>query len=314
MMAAARLAACIALLGATLSCRTTGSVRSPVPGSGSVRSSRGLRVVTLAAGEREVVVTLPDVLVAGDSVSGCIEVHSTNRSDTTPADAVDQPLEGWTIRVKDRTTAVTAAALAFTIPERAARVTLELRDADGRRVAEATAGDVVPTESGSREPVPLWCPSPGVFTLPGRFDGDLRNTKVRIGGKDVRVLAASSRALVIGVPHGLAGRNELVVVDAGTITRASLAVLGMSWDPRRLDVRQGDCFSVNLYVDGVAQLPSGLRPTIRLSTWLDGDAAEETDLTINPLVALDGKVSFAKVMTASRSGTFRTLAVLTPGS
>ena len=97
-------------------------------------------------------------------------------------------------------------------------------------------GDVRPTASAA--PLrPLQSFSNGEFrTAPfqfvgspieiiGSFNGDLRKTKVTVGGQEAEILAESESGLIFMAPSSTSGRQELMVTEGDTTARAAVVFL-----------------------------------------------------------------------------------------
>jgi hypothetical protein len=175
-----------------------------------VRNGFGLTVATFTLPEGTVTAYLPDDVAPGETFSGTLEGP-----------------EGFVLTLGEQR-ARTGARFAWAVPagEPRQRFTVTLLDPAGSERARASlrTGTPPPRDTAFRFPPLAQAGKP--LSIRGPLDGDLRTTRVEIGGALTTPVAESARRVIVHAPEGLLGPATVIVTKAGTQHRG--AVRGLS--------------------------------------------------------------------------------------
>jgi hypothetical protein len=110
------------------------------------------------------------------------------------------------------------------------------------------------------EEIPVLAQAGRPLELPGKYDGALSNTAVKVGGESARILAEGMDRLVVRNPRGVIGQSPIEIVEAGDIRKGVInsAAIALSADLRAL--RPGQSTDLNVRVSGLEGLPESAYP------------------------------------------------------
>jgi len=123
-----------------------------------------------------------------------------------------------------------------------------------RKKTEVVAG-IVPTQIGMRNG---WVPAADTVTagrglsFMGRFDGDPSNTRVLIGGEEVRIVAESTISVSIYTSAGTVGHLSVTIVEDGVEHLTSFRNLGLELSIDQAELRRGQRTTAHFRVTGLA--------------------------------------------------------------
>ena len=296
---------CIVLFAVLLA---PGVTHAETPGLRIV-DSRGLRFVEADLPKGTLTLALPGDIAAGDAVSGLLSIDAPDGADVTSA-SLHVGVQGFRAS-RARSTA------AFRVPAGATDVPMEVVGEDGAilasgrvPVAPAVAPTVAPSVA-AKEPraLPTRCPRHNLFVIEGRFDGDRRNTDVRIGDAWLTPWAESPRRIVLVGPEKLTGRHALDVGDDPWTAHGVVDVIGVEAEPRSKQAKAGEIVTITLRVSGVAALTPADAFIVDLETWIAGGAESTEALTITPSPPGDA-VTLTRTFAVPSDGLFNCLARL----
>jgi hypothetical protein len=199
---------------------------------GDIKRAPGVFVTTFKLPAGTILVTLPDDVTPGDTVSATLRVEPAGRARSSQRQQNEEALRGYTVAfgtapaqpaqtASEPTGAAAAAAgttLAIFVPPTATPpdryAPLVVRDEKGAEVGRADftlaaardaapAAPALPTNGKAGQPL----------VVPGRFDGNATNTRVLIGGSAATILAESPRKVVVQTPTAPTGKTEIEVRD-----------------------------------------------------------------------------------------------------
>lgn len=274
------------------------------------RSSRGFIVVTFPVTGQGLALLLPSDLAAGDVVSGIVTsergpVRADRRSSLDVVDLAD--FANHVVVVEGTSSRLGSGVVSFAIPRRATDVELRLNDPDGSLVARVRVPVAPRRPPGGDALLPRLVPTRGLFTIHGRFDGDLRNTDIRVGDVALRPWAESPRRVVLPGPPAGEGAASLEVRDGGWSAFGPASVVGVAVTPRRLAARRGQPVPVTLTVSGLAP---GEPAMVDVKDWTDGADPMTTSVVVYGTDATGGEARLTLPLGARADGMFRASARL----
>lgn len=165
-------------------------------------------------------VSLPDGMRTGDRISGAIRLDPAG-ADDIQRNANLALMRSWHLAIGDSAAPLSAGIIKFKLPDFfiGTVIPLILTDAQGA-VVGSHAIPIAAIPAGIELPPPL-CSAPpriqrGAFLqMFGKFDGDLTNTVVTIGGKVATILVESPRSCVVLAPPLSSGSVSILIHDDG---------------------------------------------------------------------------------------------------
>ncbi len=197
------------------------------PAQASVRSKvdNDLRRITFKTVAGELVLTLPDRIAPGDTISGTLTRTSSGGSDVERGRNA-ATLGGYSLELASLPpTRVDPyrEQIVFTLPGAApgsagsdtSAVPIVVRDPNaqeiGRTALPLAARGTSPTDT------PFILPPSGIegrtLTIRGRFDGDAATTRAAIADQDAVVVAESPRLAVVQTPRKALGRTQITLQE-----------------------------------------------------------------------------------------------------
>ena len=237
--------------------------------SSTTETNWGLHTTTFTTPEGKIKVNFPDDMAAGDTISGTViaepsgatlEERERNSDElngyVVEVEAEDKTVKEASVKTKLLTGVAIPAGLAGGV------TTLILKDNKGKIVAK-TQIPVQPKPPAIETPsVPtsddFQLPSVGQAGRPievsGPFDGDIDTTAVKIGGKEVEVLAESPRKVVVQSPRDVVGPTEIEVKEANVVAKGEMNNLKVSLSADRTTLHKGEVATLGVRVSGLKGL------------------------------------------------------------
>jgi len=214
---------------------------------GQVQSdfSNGLHTATIDTRYGQVIVKLPDDMVAGDTISGTVSVQPKGENEKEKTKNREE-LDKLVLALHDISFPVKQSSFVWHSPKpkanTPARYSLGLFDSRRRKEMATVAleariveispepriiGGEFPTAPPQKNPSPsswFWLPTTGQQAKPnqihGPFDGNSGTTLLTISGQEVKVLAESPRQCVFESPTTVTGPSQIVVKENTTEIKA----------------------------------------------------------------------------------------------
>ena len=237
--------------------------------SSTTETNWGLHTTTFTTPEGKIKVNFPDDMAAGDTISGTViaepsgatlEERERNSDElngyVVEVEAEDKTVKEASVKTKLLTGVAIPAGLAGGV------TTLILKDNKGKIVAK-TQIPVQPKPPAIETPsVPtsddFQLPSVGQAGRPievsGPFDGDIDTTAVKIGGREVDVLAESPRKVVVQSPRDVVGPTEIEVKEANVVAKGEMNNLKVSLSADRTTLHKGEVATLGVRVSGLKGL------------------------------------------------------------
>lgn len=196
--------------------------RPPAAPVVTVTAAGGLvRVVTQSI-EGEIELLLPDDIRPAETVSGSVSVRAAGVTEAE-RQANHETLARTTIEMFGQTTAAGGGVVTWKTPDFLVGLTAPLLvRLGGTEPAASAAVPVLALPSAPPDPagppriiIPPKGKAGRLLQLFGGFDGDLLNTRVTFGEREVTVLAESPRKCVVLTPADLSGMTLLSIREGG---------------------------------------------------------------------------------------------------
>jgi hypothetical protein len=276
-------------------------------------------VVTLEAkteGGRQLSLTLPADIRAGDTISGSVSQEGSEEKEETGAPAgASVEVGGVKYELRDR-------VFTFVVPASAASTPVVLKDGSGREVArreltinqDAGPGGVAPPRIGQ---------TGRIVAVPADCDGMAGNTRASFtpaasaaapapAPTNLPVVAESPRTAFVSIPPDApAGAGSLTVEDAGARRQLKFNVLSVKLSADKLQLTRGEKTRLHAQVGGVMGLvEDNQRVTLELKILTPSVVrfSSTPPDSVTTKVTKDGVLSFG--LTGSSAGAFNIQATL----
>jgi hypothetical protein len=247
----------------------TPSISAQNDKSSSSETSDGLRIVTLSTPRGNVKVYLPEVIVAGDTISGTVTTEPKGKDEKEKKENADR-LDTYRIKIIDETMKLAEGwRKAVRVPEDAKTAELTLSDEKGKQLAQAFIALARLAELLAREGNPSFPPvgqSGLPYPISGSFDGDSANTTVKIRDANGKVIAESPRNVFVEVPKTVVGPNNIVVNDNGNTSTGSFRALKIDLTAPKTSLLKGESTELHVEVQGLQGISQSIPIQIQNQT------------------------------------------------
>jgi hypothetical protein len=278
--------------------------------SSSSVTSDGLRIVTLFTPRGDVKVSLPETIVAGDTISGTVATEPRGKDENEKKENADQ-LDNYRIKIVDETMKLKEGwRKAVHVPEDAKTAEVTLSDEQGKQLAQAFIALLKLAELSAATSNPNFPPlgqSGRPYPIPGMFDGDSANTTVKIRDANGNVIAESPRSVVVGIPKTAVGPSSIVVDDNGNTTTGNFRALKIDLTAPKTSLLKGESTELHVQVQGLQGITQPVPIQIQNQTPQNVNitGGNNQNIVINPSqVTTGGTFNWTTPITGTSSGGF----------
>jgi CHAT domain-containing protein/tetratricopeptide (TPR) repeat protein len=274
------------------------------------RSENGLQITTFTTPQGVIKVNLPDVMVAGDTVSGSIYPEPSGKDETERRQNLDE-LNGYVIDVVGQETAVREKTFTRNInrtntivllhhEQRVATATISISTTAPPKPTQFT----VPTGGQQGRLLQIDCPCNGVFS-PQDY--------VRVGGIALALIAESPRELVVHNTSEVAGPTNMDLSENGLAMQCPFHNVQVNLAAPKLNLIRGETTTVHVTVLGLAGMSGDKSLDIQNNSpgVIRMSGGEQQHLTIHGSeVKPDGSYAIDRTLTGITAGGFGVTATL----
>jgi hypothetical protein len=167
--------------------------------------------------------------------------------------------------------------------------------------------------SGNRFKLPTIAQQGRPVEIPGPFDGGFENTKVMVGGEEVRILAESPRKAVFESPTDTTGQAEIVVREGQAETKGEYRNLRLRLSAPKTNLVKGESTTLTVRVLGLEGLtqdvPLHLENASPAVVRMDGGDKQTFRITPSALQP-DGAFTATRTITGQQAGSFSVTATV----
>jgi len=189
-----------------------------------IESISAIQKIIFETGAGEIIVYLPEDILAGDMISGTITTQPAGTS-SEDKQANEDSLNKYSVEINNEIISVGNVELKFSIPKSSTGgVTyMILRDSNG----EEWARNYITYQNTTVDTKNFTAASPWEFQSPkigrsanpsvikGPFDGNFGTTSIMVGNKSVKKIAESPRAFIFENPNSPIGNMDLLLNERG---------------------------------------------------------------------------------------------------
>jgi len=205
----------------------------------TAKTDGGLHTMTFDTPEGKIKIYLPDDMAAGDTISGIVVAEPSGSTDADRLKNSDE-LNGYVVDIEvqkkeiGETSVKEGQLKEISIPRDLSRGTTKIT------VSEPGGDQVITTEIPVQDSPHLLQytepPSSKDFKLPyvalsgeplqvmGPFDGSFDTTTVKIGGREIKILAESPRKVIAQTPRDIVGPTKIEVLERGVSTNGEISI------------------------------------------------------------------------------------------
>lgn len=259
-------------------------------------------------------VNLPNDMAAGDKISGTIFAEADGRDQREQTRNLGE-LRGYVIEVEKQKTAASSSSPAtgtpFTlaIPASGATTNLILRDKDGDEVARRTLPIMRQLPVPATIDIPKLGQQGSPLAIGGPFDGDFKNTTVKVGGEDLQKLAESPRQIVAHNTTSHVGVSKCEVTEGSQTATGEIRTLGIALSAPKLDLLKGEQTTLTVTVSGLEGIegPVPLELENKSSGVIQMSGGELQRTSISPSQVQGGMYTIERTLTGIQRGAFTIL-------
>jgi hypothetical protein len=216
----------------------------------------GLQRINVSTVRGTITVQLPAAIHANDQISGTVTAVPAkigmSKKDKKRARKQQQALENFTVAFNGNTTPISDTSLAFTIPKDNPNNSCDL--VIYNRKGKAIATVPIPITNAERVrnnktsiQIPTYVRAGNTCHIKGNFDGNMKNSEVKIGDTSLPIIAEAPDRLICEVPNTIAGQQKITVTENGITQTAPCNVVGMNLSVGKFNLLKGE--STNLSID-----------------------------------------------------------------
>ncbi len=307
----------------------TGKPQEPTPGFNAESiSSGGLWITTFTVPQGRLIVNLPVDIRAGDKISGTLLTEPNGNTDS------ERTLNRDALNQYDVTIAIprNAGDSKYMWQE----IVTSANRQPGQPVAyfDAVMHSSPPLPGGAGAAVTyntsqatFTIQRPGVYLLDaelqatfryptigqdgrsaetkGPFDGNLRNTEIKIGGQPVSVLAESPRSCIFKSPEQNFGPADITVKDNNIETKGTYRNLGLRLSAPRTSLLKGETTVLTVTVEGLKGIQQNVPLLLQKEGVVSMAGGDTQTVQIRPAdVRADGTFELKRTLTGLQAGAF----------
>lgn len=206
--------------------------------------------------EGKVTVILPSDIRPGDMISGTVTADPNGSSEKQVARN----------KAALATYSISIAGIHFTIiPSQSQPVkfvaTAGMKVIVSDKSSAEVGNFVLEMSSNSYEPaknlyIPLFALTAAPVRIAGNFDGDFSNTKCRIDGKPMEILAESPRQTICTMPETQSGQHTITIEEKGTTTVSRISAVNLDLSAAKTNLKRGERTTISVEVSGLQGINS----------------------------------------------------------
>ena len=256
----------------------------------SISSQKGLTTAVFNLPQGLIKLYLPDDIRPGDIISGTVLAEPNGTTDKEK-NRNSQSLQKYKVKLGDIIiSSVSLQRQTIKFIQSPAYPSIAVLDDKAAVIATVPApvNNTPAIQSGGIiAPSHVLANSP--LRITGPFDGDASNTKCRIDGKEMEILAESPRQTICSVPSTSSGPHTITVEEKGKTTEKNISAVNMELAAGKLNLMKGEKTYVDVTITGLQNLSSNATLSI-------------TNITTGVVTMIGGEVQVLPISPASVSG------------
>ncbi|MCX6314088.1 MAG: hypothetical protein NTX08_05070 [Sphingobacteriales bacterium] len=278
----------------------------------TISSQKGLTTVIFNLPKGSINVNLPNDVRPGELISGTVvTVPEGKNSIQTAKNLVN--LKAYSVALDGKQVLISNAAKGFQFTlsnEKKLQIHLAIVNEQGVMAKQV---NIPFSQNNKTIPAAMGCiiPSHALTNAPlriiGQFDGNSSNTKCKLGGKELDILAENSGACFVQFPDNISGTQILQVQETGQPACIKpLSTVNMQVSADKTNLLKGEKTTLSVQVSGLQNLPDTamLSLTNMTPAVVVMQPANNNLIFLTPANVVDGNYSNSFIIESTRSGTF----------
>lgn len=256
---------------------------------------KGIVTTEYSVKEGKIKISLPDDMRAGETISGSVITEPEGRNEKEKERNLEQ-LQRYTLNVAGVITNLSGTGRhVFKIPSLPANPAAVLLDSRNNPVSTQTLTPAVMVKPVTGISLPTHALTGAPFRITGPFDGDMSNTRCRIDGKEMEILAESPRQSICNMPSTTSGPHKISVTENGNTTEKNIYAVDMQLSAGKLNLLKGEKTFVRVTITGLQNLPANATLTVtNITTGVVTMSGGETQVIPIPPAGVSGAGTFDK--------------------
>lgn len=259
---------------------------------------------------------LPADMASGDTISGTVFIEARGSGEST-LKRNENGLNEYVIQVAGEDVPVRLGSFRLHLPAGTSSAQLALKNRKGTATGDTATVPVSPVAPSVVTADSCSLPQIGESNMPllcrGRFDGDFRNTNIKLGSQELTKLAESPRSLVCQPPPNFMGAQHLSLTEGSREGKAPVNVTSVTVTLAETDLPRGKSSTVSIRVTGLPQTSETLE--LQIENANPGVVAlEGGDVQTVGIKASSGDYQLTRKVDSLKSGRFLIRAKLKAGA
>jgi len=282
-----------------------------VPGfSSTTQVAVGVQTSTFKTPQGEIKFNLPGDLVAGENVSGSIYVKPNGQTQKEQARNAKK-LGQYVVELENQrvnSSSTTFQSFRWKVPGDAFDASfLVLRDKKGNQLVRSVISISPASNNAQTQYVVQQMIQQGEnVEIRGKFDGNNSNTRVRIGGQSVPIVAESQRRLVVYNDCEQYGMTQIEIRDGQNTVKRDIRNIGIRLSAPNLNLTRGEQTILTVEVFGLSGIKNALPLVVtnespQVVTMSGGDTQ---NIMIMPGQVSNGVFTIKRTLSGNRRGAF----------
>jgi len=220
----------------------------------TVSSHKGLTTAVFNLQQGKIKIYLPDDIRPGETISGTVATEPAGESEKEKI-RNKESLEKYTVHLLDAVSGKEELFRFFRFSTKSSSPSITL-SLNNKTVSTA----VIPMNNITGNPGRLSLPAHILTAAPARitgpFDGDAANTRCRIDGVAMEILAESPRQCIIKIPDAASGPHIVAVFENNKTTEKTVSAVNIDVNAGKLNLQKGEKTYVDVTITGLQNLPS----------------------------------------------------------
>jgi hypothetical protein len=220
----------------------------------TISSQKGLTTAVFNLPQGKINIHLPDDIRPGETISGTVSTEPAGESEKEKI-RNKESLKKYTVHLLDAGSGKEELFRLFRFSTKSSNPSITI-SLNNKIVLTA----VIPMNNMTGNPGHVSFPTHILSSAPARitgpFDGDASNTRCRIDGAAMEILAESPRQCIINMPDVASGPHIVSLFENNKATEKTVSAVNMDVTAGKLNLQKGEKTFLDVTISGLQNLPS----------------------------------------------------------
>ena len=279
------------------------------------KTDQNLGMITFNTLQGQVIVSLPNEIAPGDTISGSVRTQTTAATSEHIAGNQTE-LIGYVVEVNGQKTNPSEKNFMFAISDIQKGLVVSLINNKGNKIGSA----IVPCNAPQLNVIhpaiitlnDFKIPSVGLrgdqIKITGPFDGNSENTRCYIGGQTVQVIAETPQQMISRSPVDVKGPTTITLIEGNIEKKSEYHNLGLQMSASKMTLIKGERSTLTIQVDGLQELHKKVFLRLECNGIVNMKGGNLQFLEIRPQdVPAGGIWTKTRILTGVQKGTFQVI-------